>query len=291
MQKVLRLLKEPSVYFLLIGLVVFAVYNLSQSASDAQLETLIIIDKPTQEWIHGNFSKQFRRPPTRSEMDALIEAFIVSEVKYRNALDMGLDDRDSIIQRRMVQKFDFLFGNAAADSLPADSVLQEWYEHHTDEFLEPPTISFTHLYFSPDNRISASADAVAALKDIQERKDPNSDSFPFDVEFDEATPVEVRNVLGPEFARAVIEVPPGVWTGPIRSGLGFHLVRVSDVTPGKTPLFGEVRDAVLQRWREEESDRILQEFIAELTSQFEISIDEESLTDLEYSADSQADFE
>jgi peptidyl-prolyl cis-trans isomerase C len=280
---IMRLFKEPAVYFLLIGASIFALYNMSQPARDARMDGVILVDETTQQWIYSNFTKQFSRPPTRSEMDTLIRVHIVSEVKYRHAIEMGLDEQDSIIRRRMAQKFDFLFGNAAADSLPSDDVLQKWYTSNSGDFLNPPTISFSHLYFSPDRRKNPSSDAAKVLKAIREGMEPDSDTFPFEVEFNDATPAEVRSVLGADFVEAVFEIPAGSWSGPVRSGLGYHLVHVSRVTQGGMPPLESIRDAVLQDWRAEESDRILQNLIDELTDQFEIDIDSRALTLFEYS--------
>ncbi len=284
----MRLLKDPSVYFLLIGTSIFGFYSVYQTDDQASMDSRIVVDGPTQEWIHGNFAKQFRRSPTRAEMDALVQAYIEGEVKYRHALDMGLDYRDAIIRRRMMQKFDFLFGNAAADSLPKDTELREWYQANSDEFMEPASISFSHLYFSPDKRASVASDAAAALEALRDNTKPASDQFPFEVRFEAATTREVRNVLGPEFTQAVFEAPIGLWFGPIHSGLGYHLVLVSERTPGSLPPFEDVRGAVLQRWRDEESARILVELIAMLTSQIEIEIDAESLAQFDYSPGSEA---
>lgn len=282
MRNLTPILKDPLIQFLIIGTLIFVLYSFSRTAEQTRMDERITIDPPTQEWIHGNFTKQFRRLPTRTEMDALVKAHIESEVKYRHALAMDLDNQDTIIQRRMMQKFDFLFGNAAADALPEESRLRDWYQANPDEFLEPATITFTHLYFSPDKRQSPEQDAATALETLQNNHKPESDTFPFEVHFDKATPAEVRNVLGPEFTQAVFETPVKSWSGPYKSGLGFHLVHVTKNTKPEILPLDQVHDAVLQRWREAESERILTDLVAELTAQFEININETALEQLDY---------
>ena len=264
----MRVLKEPFVQFLIGGALVFLVYSFSRSADEAVAEKRIAIDGPTQEWIYGNFAKQFRRPPSRLEMGSLIKTYIEHEVKYREALEMGLDDRDTIVRRRMMQKFDFLFGNAAADSVPKAGDLQDWYETHSDEFALPPTVSFTHLWFSPDERGDAvMADAETALATLRAGGNAKGDRFPFEAAFEDASPAVVRNVLGPEFTEAVFQAPLDVWTGPITSGLGVHLVLVTDKTDRMLLPLEELHDAVLQHWRDAESDRILAEMIEGLKAE------------------------
>ena len=65
----MRFLRDPFVQFMIGGCLVFAVYAWSRPTN---IEKRISIDAETQQWLHSNFSKQFRRPPTELEMGALI---------------------------------------------------------------------------------------------------------------------------------------------------------------------------------------------------------------------------
>jgi hypothetical protein len=60
------------------------------------------------------------------------------------------------------------------------------------------------------------------------------------------------------------------------------VARVSARVEGKLPPLEEVRDAVLAAWREAESDRIIEELVAELRADYEIEIDEAALVSLNY---------
>ena len=286
----MRILKDPFVQFLAAGGLVFLAYGFSNSAQDFEADQRIAIDGPTQDWIYSNFEKQFRRRPSRLEMGSLIQAFIEHEVKYREALAMGLDERDTIVRRRMMQKFDFLFGNAAADVVPEDGVLQDWYATHTDEFAIPATVSFKHVWFSPDNRGNdAAADAAEAREALRAGEERPGDRFPFAVVFDTANRAEVRNVMGPEFTQKVFEAPINEWSGPFESGLGHHVVRVTQKSRRESRPFEEVRDAVLQRWRDLESDLIQAELVARLIAGYDIVINEAAIVQFDYAPDPESD--
>lgn len=272
--------------FVILGGLLFLAYSFSQSAVEIGADRQIVIDSTTQDWIYSNFKKQFRRPPTRSEMDALVHAHVEHEVKYREALTMDLDDGDSIVIRRMTQKFDFLFGSAAGDAIPDESVLRDWYFANIDAFTSPATIDFQHVWFSPDRRgSSVQDDAVAALAKLQSGEGVKGDPFPFQQDFGNATGPEVRNVLGPEFRDAVFKAPVDQWSGPYATGLGYHLVMVTNRTEMKSLPFDDVREAVLQDWREFESARILEEMVATLKAEYAVEIDETALSDFEYTPD------
>lgn len=275
-----RILKEPFVQFLLLGALIFAVYPFSKPAEQARSERRIVVDAATQAWLFENFQKQFRRPPTPAEMEAMVEGHIETEIKFREAMEMGLDEGDAIVERRLAQKFDFLFGNAGTDVNPDEATLRAWYEANTELFAQPGRVSFAHLWFSPDRRPDPEADARVAMEALRagsEAESTEADHFPFGSRFEAATPDAVRREFGAEFTEAVFDAPVGEWSGPVKSGLGQHLVRVSERQTGSIPAFEDVRAWALQRWREEESKRVLEELMQKLRAEYEIEIDREAM--------------
>ncbi len=282
----LKLLRDPFVQFLLAGAALYAVFALTAQENPDTLDRQITVDAPTLEWIYANFTKQFQRPPTPSEMSALVRTHIEHEVKYREALAIGLEDQDSIVQRRMVQKFDFLFGDAAAEMEPDDSTLQEWYEVHRNEYERPATISFTHHWFSPDVRNGrAEADAKSAAAILNAGEAVQSDPFPFEKNFDRDRESDIRRIFGQEFETALFAAPLNTWVGPLKSGLGFHAVRVTARTENVLPPLADVRDFVLDDWRRAESTQVLERTVTELMNHYEVSVDEAALQKLEYASE------
>jgi len=294
----MRLIRDPFIQFLLIGGLVFAVYAYVRTDGGDVAEKRISIDSDTQSWLHSNFSKQFRRPPTRLEMGALIRTYTTNEVKYREALALGLDQRDSIVRRRMMQKFDFLFGDTAATEIPAEEDLERWYAEQKSEFQLPARISFEHLWFSPDRRgDSAADDAIEALTKITDTSSPVpasefGDQFPMDVALDEVDRGQIRRVFGEDFATTMFETefdaPTGQWFGPIQSGLGYHLIRVSKRSAAVTPPLAEVRETAIELWRQQNSEQRLAEMVTSFQGQYEVTLDEEAITQFEYTPESEA---
>jgi len=54
------------------------------------------------------------------------------------------------------------------------------------------------------------------------------------------SPEQVARVFGTAFAESIFKLKTGVWQGPIESGLGWHLVRIEALTPGRLPAFNEI---------------------------------------------------
>ena len=71
---------------------------------------------------------QWRRPPTPDEMRRLVESKVREEILYREALALGLDQGDTIVKRRMVQKMEFLAEDVSALREPNREELKDWFE-------------------------------------------------------------------------------------------------------------------------------------------------------------------
>jgi len=50
------------------------------------------------------------------------------------------------------------------------------------------------------------------------------------------------------FAQSLFQLKPGAWQGPVESGLGWHLVFVDSITPGRVPAFEEIEPDVKAEW-------------------------------------------
>ena len=251
-----RGLREPLIHFLLIGVALFGIYHFTQSertgpASSKQIQ--LSLDELAQ--LALQFQSQWRREPTPEEFNRLVENKVQEEVLYREALAMGLDKDDTIVRRRMAQKMRFLAEDVAAAREPTTAELRAWYEKNHAAFAQPSRVSFRHLYFSPDRRgARARDDAVKALAGLAGQPQDTklaptlADPFMFQEHYRDRAPEQLGKEFGPQFAKAVTGLPPGSWRGPVESGLGWHLVFVDTVIPGRVPAFEEIEPDVKLAW-------------------------------------------
>jgi len=251
-----RLLREPLVHFLLIGVALFGFYSITDSARPANAASKVIrmsFDEIRQ--LTLLYQAQWRRLPTPQELEQLVENKIQQEILYREALAMGLDRDDEIVKRRMAQKMQFLAEDVAASREPATAELKSWFEKNSAKFAQPPRLSFRHLYFSPDRRgARARDDAEQALgKLARQPVDAKvagslADPFMFQDYYRDRAPDYLAKEFGPRFALAVASLPPGSWQGPVESGFGWHLVYVDTLIPGVVPAFEQVEPDVKVAW-------------------------------------------
>lgn len=239
------LLREPLVHFLLAGAAVFWV--LSGRAPDLG-ERRIVVDKAVVGALVERFYGSFHRLPTPDETDGMIRDYVADQVYYREALRLGLDKDDEVVVRRMRRKLESLAVADAESAEPSDRELQALIDKDPARYSEDPRTSFEQVYLgadTPDNR----ARANAALAELRTGKAVSGAAAPLPAKLDAAPASDISGLFGDEFTLALKELPTGQWQGPIASGLGLHLVRVSARAAPSKPSLDKVRQRVTNDWR------------------------------------------
>jgi hypothetical protein len=269
-----RLLREPFVHFVLLGAALFFVSHYLEERSRF---TRITITREQVQGIAENYRLQYGGLPSVQQLDALVNNFIREEIFYHEALKLGLDADDEIIRRRLVQKYEFLQQDLATPAQPTEAQLLDYYHGHLDQYRRPPTLTFTHVYFSPDGRgengAREAAQAVASSLNLRglTRAVDAGDRFPGPYDFTALSQDELGRVFGKEgLAQSIFDVEPNHWSQPLRSGFGWHTVHVSAHEPGRQAVFDESRDDVRRDYIQDERDRRNAETIAKLRKTFAV---------------------
>jgi parvulin-like peptidyl-prolyl isomerase len=273
-----RLLREPLIHFLLLGVALFGVYAYAErghGSAEQSKQISLTIDDLSQTVLV--FRSQWRRDPTPEELLSLVEDKVHEEVLYREALVLGIDKEDTIVKRRMAQKMQFLAEDVAAARDPTPEELSKWYQANRGQFAFPPRISFRHLYFSPDRRgANARDDAAAALTKLAGHPEDSNlgatiaDTFMFQEYYRDRAPEFLGKEFGPNFALAVVKLSPGSWQGPVESGFGWHLVFVDTLIPGRVPAFEEVEADVKTAWLAEQKAQAWQRAYQDMRAKYTV---------------------
>lgn len=278
-----RVLREPLLHFFLIGSIFFVVYYQTRDDEDVQdLEGTLVVRMDDFERLRTLWTERWKRPPASSELRGIVDDFVREEVLYREALELGLDENDVIVRRRLAQKITFLTQDLAAQLEPGEEELRDWFAKNLVLYAEEPLLSFTHIYFNEEERGSLAESEAESLLDefsqsniIPDRAPERGDRFMLRYDYQDVTPFEIRREFGNAFGDAVIDLTPGTWHGPIRSGYGVHLVRLIRRTDAQGPTFEEVRDRVEGDWLYEQSKRVDQAYIEALRKKYNVVLDDE----------------
>lgn len=231
-------LREPLVHFLALGAALFLYFQWSGGAGAGSGR--IVLTPGQIDHLAAGFAKVWQRPPTEGELKGLVDDWVREEIAVREATAAGLDRDDTIVRRRLRQKLEFVSEDVAAAVPPTEAELQAWLDAHPDEFRREPETAFEQIYFREE------APARAALEAVRRGGDRSrfGDGTLLPSEMERSGRAVVASVFGPEFAAAVEPLPAGVWSGPIGSSYGWHLVRVRDRFAGGLPELPEIRAEV-----------------------------------------------
>ena len=275
-----KAVREPLLHFLLIGAALFALYSMVAPQRVQDPGSQIELTKDDLRQIELAWAAKWKRPPTPAEWHDLVENQIREEVLYREALKMGLDQGDEIIRRRLGQKLDFLIEDMSAIRDPTETELKAWFPRHAAQFALPGRVTFCHAYFSPDVGPMPEGRARQALATL--KSDPScsatasiGDRFPDYDFYADRSAEEIASVFGTDFSRAVFQLKPGVWQGPVSSGLGSHLVLVEKLMPSRIPAFDEVdRAQMVAAWLDDQRAQSKRKMYDAVRAKYEVVVPE-----------------
>ena len=99
----IKLPRQPLLWFAIAGVLLFVI--------DARIVTdrkQIIVTTAQQQRLATLWETQTGAMASPKELSSLISNWIQEEILYREALRLGLDEQDSIVRRRLIQKLGFI---------------------------------------------------------------------------------------------------------------------------------------------------------------------------------------
>jgi len=266
-------LREPIVQFLLLGALLYGASVLLARQTDPRRIVLTTGEVVRLEQRHV---QQFGVRPSSRQLEWLIERHLRDEVLYREGLALGLGEGDEVVRRRIVQKMEFLSEDEGLIAAPTAAELRAFYDAHPERYRSPARVSVTQLYFSPDRsggEDSARARAARALTRLEAGSEGavDADSFGEGERLERMDRAGVERMFGrSELATRVFELPAGRWSGPLRSGIGWHLVRVeAQESPRLAPL-AEVESELRSDWEQDQRAQRKQEALERLMRGYRI---------------------
>jgi len=147
-----------------------------------------------------------------------------------------------------------------------DAALRGFYNSHQEKYGIPEQRRASHILIRLDKDASPAAVKAAKQKllDLRRRaeqgedfaelakansQDPGSAAKGGDLGF------FGRGLMDPAFEKAAFALKPGEISEPVRSRFGLHLIKLSDIKPGRVKPFEQVRAEVEKQYRKSEGER------------------------------------
>ena len=270
-------LKEPLIHFLVLGAIIFGVYLKLNPSGPSDSE--IVVSRGQQEHLVTAFTRTWNRPPTPQEFTGIVQDWIREEIAYREGLEMGLDGNDTIIRRRLRQKLELLAEDIVSLAPPTTEDLEAYRVANEADYTVEPMYTLRQVYFSPDRRgDDAVRDAEQALVllatdagmvDFTQVGDPIS--LPSRLVSERASAID--GLFGQSFTAALTDIEPGMWTGPVRSGYGLHLVYIENFEPGRLLTLEEAEQDVRRDWENARRIETIDQLYQRLAEQYTVTIE------------------
>jgi peptidyl-prolyl cis-trans isomerase C len=275
-----KILKDPLVYFFILGLVVFSLHSFLDRTDKVEEDPHTVdVTSADIEWLRSSYEARMNRKPTQQELEVLIDNYIREEILYREALAMGLDEGDTTIKRRLVMKMTFIFEDLAETKEPTDEELKEYMKENQEKYLIPEMISYTQVYFNPEKRENIVEEAETVLARLKsenitlEEAVLLGDPLMIDSSFRKKSPEEVSTTFGFGFTNQLFQLNGTGWQEPIESTYGLHLVYISDHTPSKIPEFENIREDVQSDFMYDHKKNVIDSAYNALKSRYTILVE------------------
>ncbi len=204
-------------------------------------------------------------------------------------------------EKRVADLVELLFANAPAPAEPSEAALQRWYDNHPDSYSAPEYRKIKAVILSPETLAKdidiPEADLRAAYEQnkaryvIPEKRSVEvlltqdeavaqrlaaqwragadwaamqaaaTQAGASPVALDDATRVEIPSAA---LAAAAFAATPDQVPDPVHSDLGWHVLRVTKVTPGSISDFDAVKDALRAGLAHEKAGELLYERITKV---------------------------
>ena len=273
MLKFRQALREPLVHFLVLGIGLFLLHALVSPVDRG--DGRIVVSKGQIADIAEQYQTSWGRQPTPKELQALVEAEVKNQILYREGKAMGLDRNDSVIERRVRQKYELMSEEDGAGPTPTEADLSAYLAAHPAMFRRPPAVAFDQVLFdlkggdaAIEARVAAARKALAAGASPARMGDWTM--LPHHV--DKSDLDLVARDFGEKFAGAAARAPIGEWGPPVVSGNGVHLFRVTERTPATLPMLEEVRGEVAREWENDRRTKASDASYARLRARYKVAI-------------------
>ncbi|MDP3858363.1 MAG: peptidylprolyl isomerase [Stagnimonas sp.] len=219
-------------------------------------------------------AEDFGEVPTADA--ASLEQWLRSEVLYREARRLGLDNGDVIVRRRLVQKMEYLLDGMSKLPELSRPALERYYSEHAERYREPERYQFVQLFFNSEQGLeTARSRALAALPNLR-GKAPTAasalagDPYPGESRLSEVGLERVVQLFGAGFAESLTKAPLGQWSGPYRSRHGLHLVHLQARSAPALPPLDRIYPSIARDYIADYQRREREQRYSELRQRYQV---------------------
>lgn len=254
-----RILREPALHFVALGLGLFALHAAVAGPPEEPLAVAASRVEAAREGLRARLGRE----PGTDELAAALREALDEDRLYHEALRLGLDRDDPIVRRRLVQKLRLIYEAGADEAEADDAALIGLRDADPGRYATPARVALTQVPVARDRH----ADPVAAAREIVGRIEAGADPAglgdpgPHARQLGLRPLVDYGRLFGAEFVAGLQDMPEGTWSV-VPSPFGAHAVRIeARVAAGEASLAalrGRLRSDLAEQRRAEALEAALE---------------------------------
>ena len=258
------LLREPLLHFAVLGGLIFgADAVLHPPAKD---DKVITVTKAMRQSFIDNFDEDKERKPTDEDLRKMVEAWVASEILYREGKALGVDRGDDMIRDRVAFKLQLLIFDQVQVPQPNDEQLRDWFAQNHARYDEPERVGF---YLTP---ATDKATAQQQLDDIRAQRE--SEDLREQTRAVLGRPVDsLAGGFGESFRDGLLKMPQGEW-GLLQSKDGWHVVRLDSREPGTPAKLEDVHEDAAKMWHTEQTRKQAWDAVTRLKANYKVQYEQ-----------------
>lgn len=258
-----RLLREPLLHFLLLAVPIFWL-NGGQGGAAASGKLIQVNRENLQAFVSARLrvlgdesATHLDRLPEEAWRD-LVDDYVMQEALYREAVALGLSERDELARRLLVERLNGVLRRLSLPrEQPSEEALKTYFEQHHNDYYQQDTIGFSHIFIrggtlSRDQLIHEAQQLLQKIRLAEAGPDQATfygDRFLYQTHYADKTQELIASHFGEAMAEQLLALDSQEsWLGPFESPYGLHLVYISERHSGRFPTLEEVRGRVEQDW-------------------------------------------
>ena len=172
------------------------------------------------------------------------------EALYVKAIDAGLHKNDALTRSMMISSVRNRISTKAESITLSKEQINQYYRDNVDRYVSQASLSFKHVFVAK-NRNANSKNYAEELRLHESFSSSESKSLaylgdPFikGYGFSGLTMNKMTELMGAGFSKDIGQLSVGVWSKPIESVYGWHLVLVNEINPARVLSLAEAQHRV-----------------------------------------------
>ncbi|MEW6066703.1 MAG: peptidyl-prolyl cis-trans isomerase [Nitrospirota bacterium] len=223
--------------------------------------------------------------------ERFLNELIKKELLYQEALKQGID-KDGDYQRR-IKEFQerlnefkkltliglLLEKKIEPKSQITDADVKGYYEKHEEEFAPLNRVRLSHILVKTEDEAKNILERLRKGEDFAKIAKKSSIE-PTSAKKGGDTGYLSRDQITPEIRAIAARLKKGEVSEPIKTELGYQIVKVTDKQTGKLMEFEKVKNSIMQRLVEERQKEAFDSYIEQLKKSYKVDINKEALSKL-----------